>query len=329
MKKYLLITDSDLNLKNGVSVTWNHMLKFLKKDFNVTVIEPKHFKTIPCPTYPEIPLALCYNQLDNKLFKSADYIHIATEGPIGLEARKICKKYKLKYTTSFHTNFADYLKNLIYPPLTYEYLKWFHRKSKAILVPTETTKLKLEGIGFKNLKVWSRGIDNNIFKIKNVEKYSKPTFVCVSRISKEKNLETFFNIKLAFDHDKIVIGDGPLLKEYKQKYKNVTFLGDLNHKNIADILNKCHVFVFPSKSDTFGIVMLEAIACGLPVIAFNIEGPKDIITCDVGILVEKESELSDACNKALKMQINQDYILDFTWKNVYDTLIEYSTRLHS
>lgn len=327
MKKFLLVTDSDLNLKNGVSVTWNNVLRYIEKKYKVHIIEPKQFATLPCPTYPEIPIALCFNKLDKNIFKKADIIHIATEGPIGFEARKICKKYKLKYTTSFHTNFAEYLQDLIYPALTYQYLKWFHSKSECILVPTKSTKQKLDCLGFNNIKVWSRGIDDNIFYIKpNCIKYDKPTFVCVSRVSKEKNLVDFLNLKLPIEHEKILIGDGPLLKEYKLKYPNVKFLGKLEHAQIADVLNKCHVFVFTSKTDTFGIVMLEAIACGLPVVAYNVEGPKDVINDKVGVLVDSEDFLVDSCMRALNMNICQDYILDYTWENVYNELISITAK---
>lgn len=326
MKKFLLITDSDLTLKNGVSVTWNNVLNIARKHFEVHIVEPKQFLTFPCPTYPEIPIALCYKKLDKKLFKKADIIHIATEGPIGLEARRLCKKYKLTYTTSFHTNFAEYLQPLINPNLTYEYLKWFHKRSKKILVPTLSTKEKLDKLGFKHVVVWPRGIDDNIFNLQSVEKYEKPTFICVSRVSKEKNLESFLELQLPFEHQKILIGDGPLLRKYKSKYKNVSFLGKLEHKDIANILNKCHVFVFPSKTDTFGIVMLEAIACGLPVVAFNVEGPKDVVTNRVGILIEDEQELCSACEKALKIKIDKDYILDYNWPNVYEILIKNAMR---
>lgn len=323
MKKFLLITDSDLSLKNGVSVTWNNVLRYARNDYDVHVIEPSNFKTIPCPTYPEIPIALCFNKLDKKIFKKADFIHIATEGPIGVEARKICKKYKLSYTTSFHTNFADYLKNLIYPAITYEYLKWFHSKSKCVLVPTLSTKNKLESFGFKNVSVWSRGIDDSIFyKQTNCKKYDKPTFVCVSRVSKEKNLQDFLDLKLPECYDKILIGDGPLLREYKTRYRDVKFLGKLEHTQIADVLNKSHVFVFPSKTDTFGIVMLEAIACGLPVVAYNVEGPKDVVNKDVGILINEKEELFQACESALNMKVSEEFILDYTWENVYNELVK-------
>lgn len=319
MKNLLIITDSDLSLKNGVSVTWNNILKYAHKDFDVIVIEPKQFKTIPCPVYPEIPIALCYKKLDKKLFKSANYIHIATEGPLGVEARRMCKKLNLSYTTSFHTNYAEYFSHVMHPGVTYEYLKWFHQRSKCVLVPTQSTKEKLNKIGFKNVKVWTRGVNQKLFSLEDtVEKFDIPTLVCVSRVAKEKNLQDFFEIDLPFKHQKIMIGDGPMLEKYKAKYKDVNFMGKMDHAEIAPILKKSHVFIFPSKTDTFGIVMLEAIGCGLPVVAYNVEGPKDIIRCDVGILVEKKKELSSACINAMKMSINKNYILQFTWKKVYD-----------
>lgn len=321
MKKFLLVTDSDLSLKNGVSTTWKEMIKFLEKDFVVSVIQPSLFKTIPCPTYPEIPIALCYKKIDKNILKNSDYIHIATEGPIGFEVRRLCKKYKLSYTTSFHTNFADYLHPYVNKKITYEYLKWFHKKSAKILVPTQTTKQKLKKIGFKNIVVWGRGVDEDIFKIKDIKKYEIPTFICVSRISKEKNLESFFKLNIPFEHQKIMIGNGPLLDEYKNKYKNIKFLGQMEHEEISYYLNKSHVFVFPSLTDTFGIVIIEAIACGLPVVAFNVEGPKDIITKKTGILVDDKSELIKACQKAMNMKISDKTSCDLSWKNSYKTLL--------
>jgi glycosyltransferase involved in cell wall biosynthesis len=322
MKKFLLVTDNELSLKNGVSTTWNNVLSILNKNYKTEVLQPSNFKTISCPTYPEIPVALCYKQIDRKKIKSFDYIHIATEGPIGVEVRKICKKEKINYTTSFHTNFPEYLKNIINPNLTYEYLKWFHKRSNCVLVPTKSTKDKLEEIGFKNLKVWNRGINSNIFKInKSIEKFENITLICVSRVSKEKNLEFFFNIELPFKHDKVLIGDGPLLKEYKLKYRNVKFLGKMEHNEISDVLNKSHIFFFPSKTDTFGIVILEAIACGLPVVAFNVEGPKDIINSEVGVLMESEKDVVNACEKALSLKPSKTFIKDFTWENCANFLI--------
>lgn len=326
MKKFLLVTDSDLKLKNGVSTTWKNMLQFLKEDFDVSIIEPNQFQTIPCPSYPEIPIAICYKKIDKNFIKQFDYIHIATEGPIGVEVRRLCKKYKLPYTTSFHTNFAEYLDPLVPKTLTYEYLKWFHKRSKKILVPTKTTKDKLSKIGFKNIEVWGRGVNQNIFNIKNIKKYDIPTLICVSRISKEKNLESFFKIELPFEHKKIIIGDGPLLNQYKKIYKDVDFLGKMEHEEISYHLNKSHVFVFPSLTDTFGIVIIEAIACGLPVVAFNVEGPKDIINSKTGILVDDHLQLYKACSQALKMKIEKNDIENFTWKHSYQTLIKNITK---
>lgn len=324
MKKLLIVSDSDLTLKNGVSVTWNQIIHYAEKDFRVSLIEPNQFKTVPCPVYPEIPLAICYNQIDYDLFKKSDYIHIATEGPLGLEARKICKKLKLNYTTSFHTNYAEYFSHVVHPNFTYQYLKWFHKRSKCILVPTQTTKEKLESLGFKHVKVWTRGVDHDTFRKDNdIKKYDIPTFICVSRVAKEKNLEDFFKIKLPFEHQKIMIGSGPLLNHYREKYPDVKFLGKMDHVEVSKILQKSHVFVFTSKTDTFGIVMLEAIACGLPIVAYNVEGPRDVVRFDVGILVEKKKQLANACEKALNMKINDSYILDFTWKNVYEVFKKY------
>ena len=211
-----------------------------------------------------------------KSFKP-DAIHISTEGPIGIYLRNYLVRKKIPFTTAVHTKFPDYLKDLMGLPtsITNEFLKWFHSGAQKTLVNTPSHKKELEQIGLKNLKLWKRAVDQNIFmpfQGNNERSY----YLYVGRISKEKNLEAFFDLNLEFP--KFVVGEGPQFKEYKKKYPSINFLGYKYGKELAEIYSKARVMVFPSLTDTFGLVMLEANACGTPVAGYPVTGPIDVIS---------------------------------------------------
>lgn len=275
MKKILIITDNLPNQVNGVVTTFTNIEKILVNNgYEIVYLNPTHFKHYDCLGYPEVKLSLPW-KIGKKIDEiNADYIHIATEGPIGLFGRFHLNKRKISYNTSYHTKFPEFLKQIYKLPecITYKYLKWFHKDSKRVLVPTNEMMKLLVSKGFKKISVWTRGVDTEIF---NPQRRNNPNnyIVCVSRVSKEKGLDDFCQLK----GNKVLIGDGPYLKELKEKYPDVKFLGVKKGVELAEWVANADVFVFPSKADTFGVVILEAIACGTPVASYIEPGPLEVI----------------------------------------------------
>lgn len=275
MKKILIISDNLPNQINGVVTTFRNVEKSLSSNnCEVVYIDPTHFKHFDCPGYPEVKLSIPLKIGEKIKNCGADYVHIATEGPIGLFARFYLNKNKIQYNTSYHTRFPEFLNKIYKIPekVTYAYLKWFHKKSKKVLVPTTEMKKNLSEKGFKNLSVWTRGVDGSVFNPKrrnNPQNY----IVCVSRVSKEKGLDDFCKLK----GNKVLVGDGPYLEELKKKYPDVNFVGVKMGIELAEIIANSDVFVFPSKTDTFGVVILEAIACGTPVASYIQPGPLEVV----------------------------------------------------
>lgn len=279
-----IITDAWAPQINGVANTLSHVTDRLRTfGVDVSVVHPGRsvFNTVPLPFYPEIPI-VTNPQVVNGLLSdiSPKAIHIATEGPLGLAARNYCTRNSLRFTTSFHTMFPEYLwaRAKVPPFLTYTYLKWFHSKAKNTLVPTESVRACLSDKGFENLVVWGRGVDLRMFhpgKQKALP-YPAPIFLYVGRVSVEKGVEDF--CKLDLPGTKLIVGDGPQRAALESKYKDCVFVGAKTGEELAEIYASSNVFVFPSKTDTFGLVILEAIASGLPVAAFPVQGPVDILT---------------------------------------------------
>lgn len=275
--KVAIITDAWEPQVNGVVRTYQNIIKNIH---NVEIIHPysPDLKRIALPNYPEIEVVYNPWKIKQKLWVlmyEGYHIHIATEGPLGLYARKCLAKRNYIYTTSFHTLFPEFIQKQFGLPakLFYPYFRWFHKKSKSILVPTNGLKYKLENLGFKNLKVWTRGVDFEIFNPRR-RQTTKSYIVCVSRISKEKGLDDFCQLKY---NRKVLIGDGPYLQELKTKYPDVEFIGKKEGIELAQWIASADAFVFPSKTDTFGIVILEALACGTPVAAYDEPGPRETI----------------------------------------------------
>lgn len=302
--KILIITDAWEPQINGVVRT----LKQTKKELEllgheVDILSPQEFNTIPCPTYPDISLSLFPRRKVARRIKSfkPDALHIATEGPLGLATRAYAVRNKLPFTTAYHTRFPEYVKARTGIPiaLTYKFLKWFHQHSIAVMAPTPTVKKDLESFGFTNVVLWSRGVDLSRFEVKTSEKLNstKPIFLNVGRVAVEKNIEAFLELNLP--GSKVVIGDGPSLPYLKEKYPLVQFLGAKEQSQLPEYYCSADVFVFPSKTDTFGLVLLEAMACGLPVAAYPVTGPIDVIgQSDAGVMREN---LEEACLAALKI----------------------------
>jgi glycosyltransferase involved in cell wall biosynthesis len=283
--KFVLVTDAWDPQVNGVVRTWQHVTKEMTKlGHDPHVIHPGQFRTIGAPRYPEIRLALLPGKAVRKQLDelNPDAIHIATEGPLGTAARKWCMKNAICYTTSYHTQFPHYLRQYFGIPksLSYKFIRYFHGKARHTLVPTQQVGKELEDNGLNNIVVWSRGVDTELFHPNHatpeaIKNLPRPIFVYAGRIAIEKNIEAF--LKLDLPGSKLVIGDGPPKASLQKQYPDATFVGYKFGEELAAHYAAGDVFVFPSVTDTFGVVMLEANACGLPIAAFPVTGPIDVV----------------------------------------------------
>ncbi|HEX3061431.1 MAG TPA: glycosyltransferase family 1 protein [Usitatibacter sp.] len=302
--RILLVTDAWAPQVNGVVVTLENTVRSLRRwGHEVAVISPEGFRTLPMPTYPEIPLAVFPGaQVARRIREIApDAIHIATEGPLGAAARAFCVKHRLGFTTAYHTCFPEYVKPRFGMPLaiTYAWLRRFHAPSSAVLVATPTIRAMLEARGFRNIAAWSRGVDNELFTPgeDRFAELPRPVFLSVGRVAVEKNLPAFLGLDLP--GTKIVVGDGPQRKALQARYPEAVFVGAKRGAELASYFRRADVFVFPSRTDTFGLVLVEAMACGTPVAAFPVRGPVDVVTdpC-AGVLDE---DLGAAALRALRL----------------------------
>lgn len=317
--KILIVTDAWEPQVNGVVRTLKNTTRELTAlGHRVELLTPLEFKTIPCPTYPEIRLSLLPRaRLNQRIDTFApDALHIATEGPLGLAARAYAIKHKLPFTTAYHTRFPEYVQARFGIPLaaTYRFLRWFHGPSLAVMAPTPVVKADLEKYGFTNVVLWTRGVDLDIFhqmdsKVLNT---ARPIFLYVGRVAVEKNVEAF--LKLDLPGSKWVAGEGPALAELKSRYPEVNYLGVLTQAELAKVYAAADVFVFPSRTDTFGLVLLEALACGTPVAAYPVTGPIDVLG-DGGAGAMHE-DLREACLEALKIDRNlaRAWAERFSWR---------------
>jgi len=284
-KKILIITDNLPNQINGVVTTYKNIEAHAILDgYDFVYLNPGDFSYVNCPGYNEVKIA--YPRAMGKKIKEIcpTYIHIATEGPLGLCARQYLDKRGLRYNTAYHTKFPEGIKKLTGVPefITWAYVRWFHKHSGKVLTTTDTMVNDLLDHGFQNNVIpWTRGVDRDIFN--NSQRIASasegPTLVCVSRVSKEKNLDDFCKIKYPGAR-KIMVGDGPYMSELALKYPDVEFVGFKTGLELAYYYANADVFVFPSKWETFGLVMIEAMACGTPVAAYPEPGPLDVV--DIG-----------------------------------------------
>jgi len=256
---------------------------------DVTVIEPSTFRRLRCPCYPEIELAWRPAQALRRRLDDArpDAIHIATEGPLGLAARAYCRRRGFSFTTAFHSRFPEFLTAAFGIPAGWGYaaMRWFHAPSAGVMVPSTGTTAILRERGFGNLLQWSHGIDLEMFRPEPRAKLDlpAPVFLYVGRVSPEKNLEAF--LRLDLPGSKIVCGGGPLLEHYRRRYPAVRWRGSTPRHALRAIYAAADVFVYPSRTDTFGLVMLESLACGTPVAAYPVPGPLDVVgDSDGGVL---------------------------------------------
>ena len=322
--RILLATDAWEPQVNGVVRTLARTIAECRAmGHEVEVISPDQFKTIPMPTYPEIRWALnAYEDIQER-FKAfePEAIHIATEGAVGLAARRICLEWKLPFTTSYHTRFPEYVSARLPVPTAvgYAFMRWFHNPSGRIMVATESFRQELEKRGFRNLSPWSRGVDTDLFRPRPEEdipealrNLPRPIWLNVGRVAVEKNLEAFLGLDLP--GSKVVVGDGPSRDALQAKFPDTYFAGARFGEDLAQHFAAADVFVFPSLTDTFGLVILEAMATGSPVAAVPAPGPIDLIPgSGAGVCSE---DLREACLEALKIDRGaaRAYAEKFSWR---------------
>ena len=299
--RILVATDAWHPQVNGVVRTLTMMAEAASTlGAEVSFLTPESFRTFALPSYRDLRLALPYSAKISRLIAEArpDSIHIATEGPIGWLVRRYCREHGLPFTTSFHTRFPEYISARLPIPESWIWaaLRWFHRPSQAVMAATPALATELRMRGFRNVVLWPRGVDTRLFHPRRVDLgLPHPVFLCVGRVAVEKNLEAFLDLDLP--GTKVIVGDGPARASLARKYPQATFLGARQGEALAEAYAGADVFVFPSKTDTFGLVLLEALASGLPVAAFPVTGPRDVIgAAPVGAL---NDDLRMACLSAL------------------------------
>lgn len=316
--KIAIVSDAWEPQVNGVVRSLRETIACLTDlDHVIEVFDPSAFRTIPCPTYPEIPLALNpWGKLPGMLDAfGPDSLHIATEGPLGWAARRYCTKRGYAFTTSYHTMFPEYVNVRTRIPLSWMYalMRFFHASSAAIMSATPSLDELLIKHRFPAPVRWTRGVDVDLFRPHEdrIDFGPGPVSMYVGRVAVEKNIQAFLELDLP--GTQVVVGDGPQREELEKKYTHAIFTGAKKGDELARHFSSADVFVFPSLTDTFGLVMLEALACGVPVAAFPVQGPRDVITTpEIGHLDE---DLTKAIEKAAhcSRQACRDYALGYSW----------------
>jgi len=303
--RILIVTDAWHPQVNGVVRTLTTLVDELTRMGHVAeVIGPDRFRSIPCPTYPDIALSVLPGRRLARTIEAfrPDALHIATEGPLGLAARRWAIRTRFGFTTAFHTRFAEYINARTGLPVRpiYAWLRRFHGAAQGTMVAAASMRQELGARGFRNIRAWSRGVDLTLFRPMPPEDWDLPgpVFVYVGRVAVEKNIEGFLDLHLP--GSKVVVGGGPQLEELRRKYPGVLFTGPRHGEALARAYASADVFVFPSRTDTFGLVILEALACGTPVAAFPVTGPKDVLADADGLIGAVNEDLREACIAALK-----------------------------
>lgn len=302
--RILMVTDAWRPQVNGVVHTLERLSETLKGlGVETQFLTPNGFRTLPLPTYPDIRLALTTPRNVARLIDTGghDHIHIVTEGPLGIMARRYCRAAGRPFTTSYHTKFPEYLTARLPVPESwaYNWLRDFHNAGQGTLVATQSLADDLSARGFNKLRPWTRGVDTHHFhpdKRRGLP-HPGPIFLCVGRVAVEKNLPAFLNLDLP--GSKVIVGEGPELARLKARYPNAHFLGHRPNDELAQIYASADVFVFPSRTDTFGNVIIEALASGTPVAAYPVTGPIDIVGDGVGGAVS--NDLRQAALAALEV----------------------------
>lgn len=302
--KIAIVTDAWEPQVNGVVRTIQAVTRIIARSgHEVMIVSPDMFRTLPCPTYPEIRLALTTPGRVGGLLRAfgAEAIHISTEGPLGLAARRWCLREKRPFTTAYHTQFPQYVSRRSPIPewLVWRYVRWFHRPAAAVMAATGRLRAELNAQGLTKTRHWGRGVDAGVFGFDvqppaSFAGLARPIQLSVGRVAIEKNLEAF--LELDTPGTKVIVGDGPARAHLSARFPKARFVGALFGAELAGAYAAADVFVFPSRTDTFGLVMIEALACGTPVAAFPVPGPLDIVNLAVGALSE---DLGEAIERAL------------------------------
>jgi glycosyltransferase involved in cell wall biosynthesis len=317
--RILIVTDAWEPQVNGVVRTLKSTARELHAmGHEVRWLTPLEFRTLPCPTYPEIRLSLFPQGRVDRTIRGfdPDVLHIATEGPLGLAARRWALRHDFPFTTAYHTRFPEYVQARLRLPLkwSYAWLRHFHGASRAVMAPTQVVIDDLVANGFERVRLWSRGVDQDVFHPQASRRLGStpPIFLYVGRVAVEKNVEAFLELDLP--GSKWVVGTGPALQRIREKFPHANYLGLLDREELAEVYAAADVFVFPSRTDTFGLVLLEAMACGLPVAAYPVTGPRDVVgDSGAGVLHE---DLRTACLGALQLR-REDAVLrarQFSWR---------------
>ncbi len=325
--RILIVSDAWHPQVNGVVRTLSTVQAELQAmGHAVEVVGPDRFRTIPCPTYPEIRLALFPGRRLSRLIDAFEpqAIHIATEGPLGMAARRHCLKRNLPFTTAYHTRFPEYVRARLLFPLawTYAILRRFHGRSAGVMVATRSIRADLEARGFANIRDWTRGVDLALFhpSKKRPTDLAHPVFAFVGRVAVEKNIEAFLALDLP--GAKLVVGDGPQLETLKRRYPKVHFVGAHKGEALAAWFAAADVFVFPSRTDTFGLVMLEALASGLPVAAYPVPGPLDVVTDPrAGVLHEDLRQAALRCLQLSPVDARA-HAETYSWRRTAEMFLE-------
>ncbi len=324
--KLLIATDAWEPQINGVVRTLQATIHDLQgREMAVKVVHPEQFSTFGLPTYPDIRLAMTTPRRMRTILsdEQPDAVHIATEGPIGWAMRSACVTLGQRFTTSYHTRFPEYVSARAPVPerLTYALMRRFHAPAAHVLVSTERMREELQARGFRNLALWPRGVDTKLFQPDHpaVLDLPRPIFLTVSRLAVEKNIEAFLNLDLP--GSKVVVGDGPQAEELRFRFPKAVFLGLKTGSDLAAIYAAADVFVFPSLTDTYGIVMLEAAAAGVPTAAFPVPGPLDVIGgSGAGVL---DGNLRNACMAALRIprETCRAFAMTRSWRAATDAFL--------
>jgi glycosyltransferase involved in cell wall biosynthesis len=316
--RILIVTDAWSPQVNGVVTTLKHTAREIERmGHDIGVVTPASFRTVPCPTYPEIRLALAPGMRVAKMIEAfdPDAIHIATEGPLGMAARRHCLASERRFTTAFHTQFPEYVHARCRLPLavSYAWLRRFHRPSATIMVATEEIRARLRNHGFERVSLWSRGVDIELFTPaqRDAAIDGRPIFLYAGRVAVEKSIERFLELHLP--GTKWVVGDGPARAALQARFPAARFFGMQHGRDLAWFYQQADAFVFPSRTDTFGLVMIEAMACGTPVAAYPVSGPIDVVRDEAaGVL---SNDLKSAALQALTLDRGRvrSYALRYSW----------------
>jgi glycosyltransferase involved in cell wall biosynthesis len=314
----MIVTDAWFPQTNGVVSTLSHTAAWLERfGHEVRIVTPRDFHSVPCPTYPEIRLSIRPRKKVSRFIRefAPQALHIATEGPLGLSARRFCIDSGMLFTTSYHTQFPQYLRARFPIPLKLSYaaLRWFHGAAVRCMVSTDSVRRDLSLHGFENLARWRRGVDTEVFKPhpKDFLTLPRPIAAYVGRVAVEKNIDAF--LKMDWTGSKVIIGDGPERARLERQFPAARFLGYHFGEDLAKHLAAADIMVFPSRTDTFGLVNLEAMACGVPVAAYPVTGPIDVI--EDGVTGALDPDLATAARRALGLDPNicREHALKSGW----------------